>query len=71
MVINSPDVIYELFERRSSIYSDRGESPMLMLFVSRHLHSRSLADPRHDVGWVGNGWCSSCVTVQYGVDIAQ
>ena len=44
-MVNSAEVIYELFERRSSIYSDRGESPMFMLFVSRHLDLRSHADP--------------------------
>jgi hypothetical protein len=29
LVINSTDVAYELFEKRSSIYSDRTELPML------------------------------------------
>ncbi|KAF8512711.1 cytochrome P450 [Gautieria morchelliformis] len=29
MIVSSSDVAYELFERRSSIYSDRGEYPMV------------------------------------------
>jgi len=29
VVVNSADVAYELFEKRSSIYSDRSEFPML------------------------------------------
>ena len=50
MVINSPDTIYELFEKRSSIYSDRGDSPMLNLYVYQLLGH--LADPdRCRIGW--------------------
>lgn len=29
IVVNSADVAYELFEKGSSIYSDRSDSPML------------------------------------------
>ena len=54
VVINSSAVAFELFEKRSSIYSDRPECPMLNdLYVGQA--SREPANLNHWIEWVGTG----------------
>jgi hypothetical protein len=41
--VNSSDIARDLFERRSSVYADRPELPMLTLFVPSVSFSKSCA----------------------------
>jgi hypothetical protein len=54
VVINSADVAHELFEKRSSIYSDRTELPMIKgLYVG--LSPQQIANADLYTEWVGTG----------------
>ena len=65
LVINSATAAYELFEKRSSIYSDRGEFPMVKdLFVCGLLHFMNHVDPAH--GWCRMGWDWAVTIMRYG-----
>ena len=65
MVVNSPVVASELFEKRSSIYSDRSELPMLKdLYVGQV--SRESANIHRCIEWVGTGLHPFCATGNAG-----
>ena len=50
-MINSPDIAYELFEKRSSIYSDRPEFPMITDLYVCHLLIHLVDPDRRRMGY--------------------
>lgn len=66
VVINSAEVAYELFEKRSSIYSDRSEFPMINeLYII--CAPRESASAYCYIEWVATGRWPSCAMENAGV----